>query len=184
MGHNAWIFSGSPLKRHPALQPLSREHMSGLIQARNLQRSADGGAHERQGAVDAFVRAWEGEIRAHFEDEERLLLPLTGRPELRDRLLTEHDVLRSLAERCRREPEAIASDGAIMGRIGRMLHDHIRWEERVFFESIQRERPEELARLLREAERIERQRPGARPRFSLGEHASGTDKEDDDGLGS
>lgn len=179
-----WTSSETPLKRHAALQPLSREHMSGLIQARNLQRAADGGAQERRDAVDAFVRVWHAEIREHFDDEERLLLPLTSRPELRDRLLTEHGVLREIAERCGREPDRLASDVAEMRRLGRLLHDHIRWEERVFFESIQREHPEALGLLLHEADRMERHRPGARPRIRLDAHADGPDKEHDDEHGS
>lgn len=180
MDDDTWTSPESPLKRHPALRPLSREHMSGLIQARNLQRAADGDAHERRTAVGGFARVWLAEIRGHFDDEERLLLPLTDRAELRDRLLAEHGALRALAERCVKEADPTVSDAATMRHLGRLLHDHIRWEERVFFEAIQQERPEELARLLGEAESIERHRPGARPRHRLDQHASGTDKEQDD----
>lgn len=177
--------SENPLKRHRALQPLSREHMSGLIQARNLQRAATGKADERRAAVEAFVRVWQAEIRDHFDDEERLLLPLTARPALRDRLLEEHDVLRKTAEQCTREPGTFVSDAPLMRRLGRLLHDHIRWEERVFFESIQQERPEDLARLLHEADRIERLRPGSRPRHALGSYTrSRPDKENADEHGS
>ena len=175
-----WTSSETPLKRHAALQPLSREHMSGLIQARNIQRAADNGARERRDAVDAFVRVWRAEIREHFDDEERLLLPVTSRPALRVRLLAEHGVLREIAGRCEREPASVASDAAEMRRLGRLLHDHIRWEERVFFESIQREHPEALARMLHEADRIERHRPGARPRIRLDTHPDGPQKEHDD----
>lgn len=184
MDNDTLTFSETPLKRHLALQPLSREHMSGLIQARNLQRAAGGEAHERRTAVEAFVRVWHTEIREHFDDEERLLLPLTECSELRDRLLAEHGALRELAERCTREPETSASDATMMQRLGRLLHDHIRWEERIFFESIQREHPEELNRLLQEADRIERLRPGARPRHTLGSCTSsrpGKEKPDEHG---
>ncbi|MCL4221925.1 MAG: hemerythrin domain-containing protein [Phycisphaerales bacterium] len=178
MDNDTLTSSEPPLKRHPTLQPLSREHMSGLIQARNLQRAAGGDAHQRRVAVEAFTRVWHKEIRSHFDDEERLLLPLTDCPELRSRLLAEHGALRELAEQCAREPEASASDETMLRRLGGLLHDHIRWEERVYFESIQRDHPEELARLLHEADRIERLRPGARPRHTLGSSTgSGQDKE-------
>ncbi|MCC6661399.1 MAG: hemerythrin domain-containing protein [Phycisphaerales bacterium] len=151
-----------PLKRHAALVPLSREHMNGLIQARNLQRAAgqDGAAR----AVAAFVDAWNAEIREHFDDEERLLLPLTGSPALRRRLLGEHDVLRGLAARCEADPAAIAGDPATMRRLGTLLNDHIRWEEREFFEVVQREHPGALDAMEHEAAIIERRRPGARAR--------------------
>src|SRR5262249_29976314 len=50
-----------PLKRHPALQPFSREHMSGLVQARNLRRRPLTDA-ERTAVVAEFAKAWEQEL--------------------------------------------------------------------------------------------------------------------------
>jgi hypothetical protein len=79
-----------PLKRHATLQPLSREHMGGLIQARSLRQAADRERAKRLRAIASFLDAWRSEIRAHFDDEERLLLPLVSSPALRERLLDEH----------------------------------------------------------------------------------------------
>ncbi len=156
-----------PLKRHATLQPLSREHMAGLIQARSLQQAADLERKDRVRAIAEFVDAWRSEIRAHFDDEERLLLPLVRSSALRDQLLDEHATLRGLAERCEREPETAASDAALVRQIGIRLHDHIRWEEREFFEAVQRDDPEALAALASEAAIIEAQRPGSRARHKL-----------------
>lgn len=153
-----------PLKRHAALQPLSREHMSGLIQARNLQLAASQGLERRRRAIDDFVRTWRTEICEHFDDEERLLLPLTESTELRHRLLDEHAVLRGLAARCEADPDAAAAEPELARRLGVLLHDHIRWEEREFFEAVQRGHPEALARLTEEAVAIEKRRPGSRAR--------------------
>ncbi len=152
-----------PLKRHAALQPLSREHMSGLIQARALRRAAEGDRDLRRSAIDDFVRCWQEEIEGHFDDEERLLLPLTSDAALGERLLAEHGALRRFAADCQRDPAA-AADCGVMGAMGALLHDHIRWEERVFFEAVQREHPEALAAMLDEAAQIEGRRPGARAR--------------------
>lgn len=157
-----------PLKRHEALQPLSREHMSGLVQARNLTRACVRGPSERAAAVAGFVHAWRTEIREHFDDEERLLLPACTRVDLRERLLSEHRALRDLAERCESAPGAVAGDPALMRGLGALLHDHIRWEERVFFEALQTENPAALAALLHVADEIHDRRPGSRPRRSLG----------------
>ncbi|CAG0973191.1 hypothetical protein PHYC_01360 [Phycisphaerales bacterium] len=164
-----------PLKRHATLQPLSREHMGGLIQARSLRQAADRERAKRLLAIASFLDAWRSEIRAHFDDEERLLLPLVNSPALRERLLEEHGTLRRLAEECERDPEAVASDAELMRRIGALLHDHIRWEEREFFEAVQRDHPEALAGLASEAAFIEEQRPGSRARHRLGvdEHDTG-----------
>ena len=156
-----------PLKRHPALRVLSREHMGGLIQARNLTMAADGDLAARTRAVEGFVNAWRTEIREHFGDEERLLLPLAGSPELRARLLSEHRDLRAFADRCETEPRAAAEDADFVRRLGSMLHDHIRWEERIFFEAVQREQPEALDRLTRAASQIEVNRPASRARTRL-----------------
>ncbi|MFO0836132.1 MAG: hemerythrin domain-containing protein [Phycisphaerales bacterium] len=158
-----------PLKRHAALQPLSREHMGGLIQARNLQRAAELGQTDRTRAVAEFVAVWRAEIREHFDDEERLLLPLTRSEELRRRLLAEHGELRQLARKCENDPRTTASDPAMLRRLGTLLHDHIRWEERDFFEAVQRDHPEALAELVSEAGHIEARRPGSRARMSLTE---------------
>lgn len=153
-----------PLKRHATLRPLSREHMSGLIQARGLTRSADADRGVRGAAVASFVEVWRAEISDHFDDEERLLLPLTRDPALRARLISEHRALRELALRCIDDPGGVAEDPPLLRRIGSLLHDHIRWEERDYFETIQRDHPEALAALEHEAVRIEQQRPGARAR--------------------
>lgn len=164
-----------PLKRHTTLQPLSREHMGGLIQARSLRQAADRERAERLLAIAGFLDAWRSEIRAHLDDEERLLLPLVNSPALRERLLDEHGTLRRLAEECERDPEAVASVAERVRRIGVLLHDHIRWEEREFFEAVQRDHPEALAGLASEAAVIEERRPGSRARHRLGvdEHDTG-----------
>lgn len=156
-----------PLKRHPALQPLSREHMSGLSQSRKLREAADEGKEKRLDAISEFVGVWRSEISDHFDDEERLLLPLTSDESLRDRLLSEHRGVRDLARACAREPDRVASEPDTMRRLSTLLRDHIRWEERVFFEAIQREHPDALESMLHAADEIESRRPGSRPRCSV-----------------
>lgn len=153
-----------PLKRHPALQPLSREHMGGLIQSRKLREASDAEPDQRLDAIQEFVGVWRAEISDHFDDEERLLLPLTHDQTLRDRLLKEHGDLRDLANACIREPDRIASEPDTMRQLSTLLHDHIRWEERVYFEAIQREHPGALDTMLHAADEIESKRPGARAR--------------------
>ena len=118
-------------------------------------------------AIAEFVNVGRSGIRAHFDDEERLLLPLVNSPALRGRLLDEHGTLRRLAEQCERDPGGVANDGELVHQIGVRLHDHIRWEEREFFEAVQRDDPEALAVLAPEAAFIEEQRPGSRARHRL-----------------
>jgi len=164
-GDDNQIFATPPLKRHPALQPLSREHVGGLIQAHNLQQAANEDRAARVRAVGEFVAVWRSEIREHFDDEERLLLPLTSSRELRERLLAEHGALRDLAERCESDPSSLAANAEAMHTLGTLLHDHIRWEERVYFESVQREHPEALAQMMNDLAAIEGRQPSSRARY-------------------
>lgn len=156
-----------PLKRHEALQPLSREHMNGLIQARGLSRAAHADSSARRDAIREFVVAWTSEIRDHFVDEERMLLPLRQPEALRRRLLDEHAELRSCAARCMDDPLAVAEDARFIERLGSLLHDHIRWEEREYFEFLQHTHPAALDALLADAITIEQDRPGARARHRI-----------------
>jgi hemerythrin len=157
-----------PLKRHEALRPLSREHFNGLRHARQLALSAGQGASERRNAAEEFVQAWRNEIESHFDDEERLLGPLATDDE-RQRLLAEHRVLRDLAQRC---ITTLASGedppSELVGALGSLLQDHIRWEERQFFESVQRSASdEEMGRISEQTSHIEAVRPGSRTRQEL-----------------
>lgn len=156
-----------PIKRHPALQPLSREHMSGLVQARNLTAAAAEPAESRRSVLARFAAVWDEEIAHHFADEERMLAGLLS-PESLTRLLTEHRQLRKLAEIAIDQAAAAEPDPDLLRRLGMQLHDHIRWEERQAFGEAERAAgPAELESLGRDAAAIERARPGARPRLRL-----------------
>lgn len=156
--------STPPLKRHPSLQPLSREHFNGLVQARRLEQAAAATPEEKHRVLSDFAAAWRAEIAPHFDDEERLLIPLSDR-ENAARLVREHDQIRAAVA------DLLAPDGADgdrMRTLGRLLHDHIRWEERVFFEHIQAAAGEHvLEQIHTETREIERHRPGSRRRGDL-----------------
>lgn len=135
------------MKRHPSLEPLSRDHNEGLILARRLTES------ER--ALDTFRAAWERELRDHFAEEERLLLPLCDRPS-QERLLREHAAIASLGGAAATPDEA--------RRLGELLHDHIRWEERELFVTIEQTASEAALRSLGHATNaIEKRRAKANP---------------------
>jgi quercetin dioxygenase-like cupin family protein len=118
------------MKRHPALVPLSHDHQHGLVQARRLQ----------QGDTDGFAEFFQRDLARHFRQEEETVFPLLAEagvepPELA-RALLDHQRIRAGVAR----PDAA---------LGELLAEHIRLEERVLFETIQRVVPEErLAALL------------------------------------
>src|SRR5688572_16634944 len=147
-----------PLKRHVSLQPLSRDHYVGLVQAQHLIKSADASAAACAKALADFVQAWAGEISSHFADEERLLPELVTGGSL-ERLRREHRELAELAEEARRRTAMIDPDPAWVRNLGRLLNDHIRWEERELFPLIERTASaEQLRSLTQQTEWIEQTR--------------------------
>ncbi|TVR61850.1 MAG: hypothetical protein EA422_12115 [Gemmatimonadales bacterium] len=148
------------MKRHETLQPLSREHQKGLVLAKRLRDSSGGSGQERDRALAAFTHAWNRELMGHFADEERIVGPLVSL-EMRSRLLAEHAELRTLAAQAA-EPGA-ALNPAFVEKVGRTLHDHIRWEERELFEAAQETAPDALDALHPVIDDIHARRPGSRP---------------------
>ena len=153
-----------PIVRHPSLHPFSRDHLEGLRQARLLRLAAPGDAAQRRAALAGLIAAWDAELADHFDEEERLLLPWCRNAELAQRLLDEHAAIRDLAARARREVVAPEPDCDLVARLGALLHDHIRWEEHVFFAEVERmaARSKGALHALKEAmDRIEASRPRA-----------------------
>jgi hypothetical protein len=104
------------MKRDPRLQPLSRDHHHALVLARRATRGALGIAEVR--------RAYDAELAPHFAVEESALLPAlyaAGRTDLADRMLHEHHEIQAALAR-----EDLSS-------FGRLLTDHVRFEERDLF---------------------------------------------------
>ena len=153
-----------PLKRHPALQPFSRDHMAGLMRAQDLIRSARKDRKERTRSIERFLAAWEGEIEEHFDDEERLLPGLMSAAHL-ERLRKEHAEIRSLAAEVSTDSREEPGEGRA-SLLGETLVDHIRWEERELFPHIQETATRQaLAGLAKETAEFEKGRPRSRQRI-------------------
>lgn len=137
------------MRRHPSLEPFSRDHNDGLILARRLSMR---GEYE----LPSFHKAWEEELRDHFAEEERLLQPLCT-PEEWERMIMDHETIRTLGLDGATEADA--------RQLGELLHDHIRWEERELFIAIERRAtPEALDQLGKDLEALEERRGEANPR--------------------
>ncbi|MBZ0213048.1 MAG: hemerythrin domain-containing protein [Nitrospirae bacterium] len=139
------------MKRHPALQPFSRDHNVGLVLARSLQTASDDGA--RREVARKLLEAWDVELKDHFSEEERLLGPLASEG-MAERLRHEHRVIAEWIEAFRTTGEY-----GTTAAVGTLLHDHIRWEERELFPAIEASATEEdLERLARETDGLEARR--------------------------
>jgi iron-sulfur cluster repair protein YtfE (RIC family) len=136
--------------RSEGLAPLSREHQHALAHALELKRAQPQDAHAVWHRCLAF---WETEGRAHFVEEEEILLPAYGR--VADpghpavvRTLLEHVLIRAKVSELRDRAEPSASELKLLGT---WLERHVRLEERVLFPLIEQALPDDAVRELAEA---------------------------------
>ncbi len=124
------------MKRAEALRALSREHHVALELALRLRRATDADADAVAAAAIGF---WYTEARAHFREEEELLLPAFSRhvgatdPDM-VRVLVEHVELR---RRFADVESGAGADPAELRRLGELLAGHVRHEERTLFGRIE-----------------------------------------------
>ena len=144
------------LKRHVALQPLSRDHLIGLFHAQRLIKLAENCTdHLLTKTIEAFSEAWHSEIVVHFADEDRLFRPLPVAEKSLARLEKEHIELTKLIERVFEQPYS----ASLATRVGSLLDAHIRWEEHDLFPEIETTLSEsQLAELATQTQRIEASR--------------------------
>ncbi len=130
-----------PIKRHKALQPLSRQHHFGLLFSWKIRK----GFHKNIDPDRMMKFAtwfYENEIEPHFSDEEKYLFPiLDPENELIERALKEHRRIKRLFHDTE-DPERS------LHRLEEELDAHIRFEERILFNEIQQvATPEQLAKV-------------------------------------
>ena len=137
------------MKRHPSLHPLSQHHHFALIQALEMRRAAEAPEEKRASVVkrqaEKFVRFWHKSGQVHFREEEEVLLPAYAR---HLRLDQDAEVIRMLADHAeiraavRDFEERLAAKTPIeadeLGRVGKLLHDHVRLEENEVFPRIEK----------------------------------------------
>jgi hemerythrin-like domain-containing protein len=133
--------------RDKNLIPLSHQHQHALAMCVRLERALAKGAADLDAWQQEIAGIWEGEIRYHFEAEEKVLFPAAEKyaalKPLVKQLLSEHGTLRHFF--------ALARSGRLdtgeLKTFGETLSQHIRTEERQLFEECQRlMAAEELAR--------------------------------------
>jgi hemerythrin-like domain-containing protein len=138
------------MKRHRALQPLSRDHHVALVAAQRLRRATE---TDGPAARDAFLEFWHEHGARHFRVEEEVLLPAFaahGDPEepCVVRMLVDHVRIREQAQRLERDAEPSVES---LRSLGPALERHVRLEEREVFGLIEAALPPEAADALVEA---------------------------------
>jgi iron-sulfur cluster repair protein YtfE (RIC family) len=131
-----------PLKRHEALQPISREHHHGLLLSWKIREGFKFEvAPERiKKYTDWF---WKNHLKSHFGFEEEFVFPLLGNDSnLIKRALREHVRLKKLFS---------TSDKLEinLSLIEEELVAHIRFEERILFQEVQKIASEEQLEIIK-----------------------------------
>lgn len=120
-----------PQKRHKALQPLSRQHHFGLLFSWKLRK---GFAKNIEISRLADYSKWffENEIKPHFEAEEKHVFKiLDASNNLIIQALNEHREIERLFNDTENPSESLPL-------LESLLENHIRFEERVLFNEIQK----------------------------------------------
>ena len=120
----------APIKRHPALQPLSRDHHFGLLVCWKIRKGLT--AQIDPARIKAYVDwFWDSYLSDHFEEEEKYVFPLLGDGnKLAQQALQEHRSIRGLLDKKEGMEEVLHS-------LEETLNAHIRFEERELFNAVQ-----------------------------------------------
>jgi hypothetical protein len=122
------------MKRHPALQALSRDHDQTLVVAQRLCRAGD---HDAGEALASFLKFWRNEGELHFRLEEEVLLPsfaTAGGAETPAvaRVLIEHAEIRCAPSCCKHDRHP-----RLLKELDELLADQVRLEENELFPAIE-----------------------------------------------
>jgi hemerythrin-like domain-containing protein len=117
-----------PIKRSPQLAPLSREHHEALLFIWKIRQGLKNGASiDKLRAYSLWY--WKEHIKAHFFQEEKILLPYmpAGHP-MAEQLKKEHEQIRELVLTLDKE-----ADEQTLTILCDLVEKHIRFEERQLF---------------------------------------------------
>jgi|SRR5690554_1870157 len=123
-----------PLKRHPALIPLSQDHHFGLLLTWKIRQGFNRSVeiHRILSYVDYFVNE---HLEKHFQNEEHYLFSYLAKNDLlRKEAEGQHEYLRDLFRTMTHEAAAEEAD---LKEFADFLESHIRFEERKLFPYIQ-----------------------------------------------
>ncbi|MCC9136842.1 hemerythrin domain-containing protein [Pontibacter silvestris] len=144
------------MKRHESLIPISRQHHDGLLAARLLQREAPAyhGLPTTPAAKCKYMQMFLArQLKPHFllEEETVFIFAQDASEQLQQqakKLEAEHRQLEQLITAL---PQTTADElQDKLHEVGVLLEQHIRQEERQFFEQLQQELPEERLASLKE----------------------------------
>lgn len=120
-----------PLKRSEYLKPLSRDHHHGLLVCWKIRTGLKKGIDLQR--IKAFADwFFQASLLPHFSEEERFIFPLLG---------NDHEMIKKALSEHRRLIRLFESNVELektLNQIEEELENHIRFEERVLFDEIQK----------------------------------------------
>ena len=140
-----------PIKRSNELAPLSRDHHEGLMLVWKIRKGIKNNI--TPGRISSYCHwFWDHHLHTHFKEEEELLVDvLPGEHPLMQQMFAEHVAIKALLDKMNRE-----EDYELFEQFAQTLNDHIRFEERILFNEIEKAAtPEQLQKIathLREEE--------------------------------
>ncbi|MCW8907786.1 MAG: hemerythrin domain-containing protein [Sedimenticola sp.] len=120
------------MKRDRYLRDLSSEHHQALALARDIRKVTQGG-EAPEPMIRHVLKVYREELRPHFDVEEQAILPAlaeAGEQALAERTLLEHRQIAYLVEHLEIDDN--------LERFAHALKEHVRFEERILFETCQR----------------------------------------------
>ena len=121
-----------PIKRHPALTELSKDHHFGLLLSWKIRKAKEFNI-ETSRVAKYIIHFFETDLEYHFKEEEELLftkLPKSDPMNIRANF--EHKLMRDLIGKMKKDDSIDTID-----EFSTILENHIRFEERELFDQIQ-----------------------------------------------
>ncbi len=136
-----------PMKRHPALIPLSKDHHFGLLLCWKIRMGIKQGVAPDR--ISRYVNYFfENHLKAHFmEEEQHIFTLLPEADEKRKKAQRQHRKINRLVEKLSSEP---ANTPTILVQIEEEVEGHIRFEERDLFPYLQDEMDESALEQLKQ----------------------------------
>ena len=119
-----------PLKRHPELVSLSREHHFELLFSWKIKQGLS--RKVEPAVIQDYVRYfWDHNLEPHLEKEEKIVVQVLSEADpMRFRVQQDHDLMRSLVNCLYSERLNI---DYLLEALQYLVREHVRFEERVFF---------------------------------------------------
>lgn len=122
----------TPIKRSEELQPLSRDHHSGLLLCWKIRMGIEMGIEPKR-IADYVTFYYNSHLESHFREEEMYVFPLVKSDDVMvKKALDEHRKIEQLVKEMNAN-----TDYVYLSQIEQLLNGHIRYEERELFPYIE-----------------------------------------------